>query len=228
MTGCALLSSLAPGVDADIAFDGVYPDWVRRCSRRHWTPMEVAQRAAELLVTDDNTRVLDVGSGAGKFCIIGALTTRGVFSGIEQRPALVEVARAAANHYGARRTDFIHGDITSIDWREFNAFYLFNPFSEDGGGAFEAIDQTIAFSPARQQRYIRFTWARLEAAPLGTRVVTYHGYGGSMPAGFRCIRCEPKGSDFVELWLKEPSVSWAPPSSRAGQTFTFANGSSAA
>jgi SAM-dependent methyltransferase len=228
MTGRAVLSSLAPGEDADVAFDGVYPDWVRRHSRRHWTPTEVAQRAAELLVTDDSTRVLDVGSGAGKFCIIGALTTRGVFSGIEQRPALVEVARAAANHYGARRTNFIHGDITSIDWREFNAFYLFNPFSEDGGSAFEAIDQTIAFSPAQRERYIRFTRVRLEGAPAGTRVATYHGYGGPMPTGFRRIRCEPKGSDFVELWVKEPTVLWVPPSSRAGQTSTLASGAWAA
>jgi len=211
MTARRVLSSLAPGDDADAAFDAVYPDWVRSRSKRHWTPVEVAQRAAELLVTDDNTRVLDVGSGAGKFCIIGALMTHGVFSGIEKRPDLVEVARAAANHFGARRTDFIHGDITSIDWRAFNAFYLFNPFLEYAEGLSGAID------------YIRFTSARLEAAPVGTRVATYHGYGGRMPAGFRCVWCEPKGSDFVEIWVKEPRLAWLPPSERA-----LANGPSAA
>jgi len=203
MTGRSALCSLAPGDDADAVFDGCYPDWVRSRSKRYWTPVDVARRAAELLVTDDNTRVLDVGSGAGKFCIIGALTTGGIFSGIEKRPGLVEVARAAAKHFGARRTDFILGDITSIDWRAFNAFYLFNPFLEDADGLVGAID------------YISFTRARLEAAPVGTRVATYHGYGGRMPAGFRCIWCEPKGSDFVEVWVKEPTRSRIPASSRA-------------
>jgi len=211
MRAQGLLSSLAPGDDADAVFDACYPDWVRSRSRRHWTPVEVAQRAAELLVTDDNTRVLDVGSGAGKFCIIGALSTRGVFSGIEKRPDLVEVACAAAQHFGARRTDFIHGDITSVDWRAFNAFYLFNPFLEYAEGLGGAID------------YIRFTRSRLEAAPVGTRVATYHGYGGRMPPGFRCTSCEPKGSDFVELWVKEPTRSRVPASSEAP-----ANGCSAA
>lgn len=227
MTVRAVLAS-GDDADADKVFDGVYPDWVRRHSRRHWTPVEVARRAAELLVTDDNTRVLDVGSGAGKFCIIGALTTRGVFSGIEQRSDLVEVARVAAHQLGVPRTSFIHGNITSVDWRAFNAFYLFNPFSEYNEGLSGALEQAIPFPPALRDRYIRFTRARLAATPVGTRVATYHGYGGPMPAGFRCIACEPKGSDFVEVWVKERTRSWLPPSDRAGETFAFSNGRSAA
>jgi len=225
MTGRAILAS---GDDADTVFDGVYPEWVRRHSRRHWTPVEVARRAAELLVTDDDTHVLDVGSGAGKFCIIGALTTRGVFSGVEQRQDLIEVARVTAHHFGARRTSFIHGNITSVDWGAFNAFYLFNPFSEYNEGLSGVIDQEIPFSPALLDRYIRFTTARLAATPVGTRVATYHGYGGSMPAGFRCVHCEPKGSDFVEIWVKQPTRSRLPPSDRAGEISTLSNGRSAA
>jgi len=214
--------------DADALFDSCYPDWVRRHSKRHWTPVEVARRAAELLAADDDTHVLDVGSGAGKFCIIGALTTRGVFSGVEQRADLVEVARAAAHHFGARRAQFIHGNIITLDWRAFNAFYLFNPFAEYGEGLFGAMDQTIGCSPTLRDEYVRFTKARLEAAPEGTRVVTYHGYGGPPPAGFRCIRCEPKGSDFIEVWVKGSSRSWRPLSNGAGETTPSAKGSAAA
>lgn len=228
MTGRALVSSLASGDDPDTVFDRCYPEWVRRHSRRHWTPVEVARLAAELLVTDDDTRVLDIGSGAGKFCIVGALTTRGTFSGIEQRADLIEVARAAADHWGAPRASFIHGNITSVDWRAFNAFYLFNPFSEYNEGLSGAIDQSISFSPALSERYIRFTRARLAETPLGTRVATYHGYGGAMPPGFRCIQCEPKGSDFVEIWVKEPGRAWPPPSDRAGESSTPSNGPRAA
>jgi SAM-dependent methyltransferase len=211
MTARVFCPSLGPDDDVDQAFDSVYPDWVRCHSARHWTPVEVAQRAAELLVTSACTRVLDVGAGAGKFCIVGALTTQGRFCGVEQRAHLVEVAREAADHYGARRVHFIHGDITSIDWREFNAFYLYNPFSEHVTGPFGAIDPSITFAPALREMYIRFTKAQLAAAPVGTRVVTYHGFGGQMPPGFRCARREGRGSDFVELWIKEPTALWIPP-----------------
>ncbi len=86
-------------VNTNADFDHVYPDWVRSLSERHWTPVDVAERAAELLVTSAGVRVLDVGSGAGKFCIIGALTTEGKFCGIEQRAHLIDVAREAARHY---------------------------------------------------------------------------------------------------------------------------------
>ena len=80
----------------DLEFDRVYPSWVRRLSDMHWTPVEVARRAAALLAVDPTTRVLDVGSGVGKFCLIGALTTRATFVGIEQRENLVTVARDTA------------------------------------------------------------------------------------------------------------------------------------
>jgi len=212
MTARVLRTLLGPHDDVDKAFDSVYPDWVRFLSQHHWTPVEVAQRAAELLVTSASTRVLDVGSGAGKFCIVGALTTQGQFCGAEQRAHLVEVAREAAHYYGVgRRAHFIHGNITSINWREFNAFYLYNPFSEHVRGWLGVMDQTIDFAPALRERYIRFTRRQLAAAPVGTRVVTYHGFGGDMPPGFRCVRREGQGTDFVELWVKEPSTLWIPP-----------------
>ena len=44
----------------------------------HWTPVHVARRAAQFLVTGPETRVLDVGSGPGKFCLVGALATQGI------------------------------------------------------------------------------------------------------------------------------------------------------
>jgi hypothetical protein len=70
----------------DRDFDSLFPDMYQEISDTHWTPVEIARRAAQLLVADSSTRVLDVGSGIGKFCLIGALTTSAHFVGVEQRP----------------------------------------------------------------------------------------------------------------------------------------------
>lgn len=200
---------------ADDEFDTVYSEWVRGHSERHWTPVEVARLAADLLVASAYTRVLDVGSGAGKFCIVGALTTRhGRFYGIEQRADLVHAAREAARSYGVEpRVHFIQGDITSIDWREFNAFYFYNPFSEpieespDAGVSFRG---GIKAALHLREYYIRFARTQLTAAPSGTRVVTYYGLGGQLPPGYQCIRREGHGTDFIELWVKQPTGAWVP------------------
>src|SRR5438309_796822 len=66
---------LRDGVSDDIYFDRIYPEWARKLSRIHWTPIPVVRRAVELLTEGrelDPVRILDVGSGAGKFCLIGA------------------------------------------------------------------------------------------------------------------------------------------------------------
>ena len=75
----------------DEQFNTIYPTSIRRLSEKHWTPVSVAKAAAEFLVTNPGTRVLDIGSGAGKFCMVGAVHTRGFFTGVEQREELVQL-----------------------------------------------------------------------------------------------------------------------------------------
>src|SRR5262252_4157790 len=80
----------------DSLFDRIYPDHVQRLSRLHFTPVSVALRAAEWLSPDPGRRVLDAGAGAGKFCMVAALSHPGRWHGVEIDPALVAVASAAA------------------------------------------------------------------------------------------------------------------------------------
>lgn len=189
-------------VVSDRAFDAIYPEPVRERSLQYWTRVDVARRAAELLVTDASTRVLDVGSGAGKFCFVGALTTPGHFTGVEQRCHLVEVARTIARHYGASRATYVHGDMRQVDWREFDAFYFFNPFAENCFRGDERFDDSVVLTPERREIDLRDAIAALARAPLGTRVATYHGLGCDLPKSYERVVQEMAGAGLLELWIQ--------------------------
>ena len=186
----------------DHAFDAMYPEWARELSLVHWTPVEVARRAAELLVVRPGVRVLDVGAGVGKFCLIGALATSGVFYGIEQRFHFVRAAQAAAARLGLDPSRFLHGNMGALDWRGFDAFYLYNPFAENLTSVMEPLDHSVTVDVSIFFAYVGLVRERLRDAPLGTRVVTYHGFGGELPPGYRLERWELSGTDRLELHVK--------------------------
>ena len=188
----------------DVDFDLVYPDWVRRLSARFWTPVTVAMRAAELLVGgDDGCRVLDVGAGPGKFCLVGALTTGAAFYGIEQRPGLVDIARETARAHGVRRVTFAAGNMTRLNWAEFDGFYLFNPFTEHRAPRGWQIDDSIKLRPHYTSRYVRAVFDKLRDTRRGARVVTYHGFGGEMPPEYSLQVRQLIGTDALELWVND-------------------------
>ncbi len=81
----------------DETFDEIYPEAIRRVSPAHWTPIRVAARVVELLALPPSAHVLDVGAGAGKFCIAVAAMSGARVRGVEREPELVAVAREAAS-----------------------------------------------------------------------------------------------------------------------------------
>lgn len=188
---------------SDSDFDQVYPSEIRALSECHWTPISVARRAAELLVQDSGTRVLDIGSGCGKFCLVGRLTTVGQFYGIEQRKRLAVCAHIVAARYGLDdRIRFLSGDLAALDWSPFTAFYLYNPFVENLYPSEIRIDEEVELNEKRFIEVVRAVQMRLHLRPVGTRVVTYHGFGGEMPPGYELTLREPRGGDFLQLWEK--------------------------
>src|SRR6266542_6144707 len=145
----------------DLEFDAIYPEWVRRLSEHHWTPLSVCVRAAELLGSHDGATILDVGSGAGKFCLIGGARSAARFVGVEQRPRLVDVSRRIARRAGLRNVEFIHGNVMSLDWGRFDGFYLFNPFYEHVIDYQPRIDEPIVVSPHLFTNYVVTTCVKL-------------------------------------------------------------------
>ena len=187
----------------DDAFDTVYPAAVRLLSRRFWTPVAVARRAADLLGRAGARRVLDVGAGAGKFALVAASVAATVdFVGIEQRPQLVEAARRARSQLGFSNAYFQVADVTSMTWETFDAFYLFNPLAENLLAEHDRIDDCVELTEKRFVRDALRVERELRRARLGSRIVTYHGASVRIPACYELRASEPAGSDWLRLWTK--------------------------
>lgn len=165
---------------SDTNFDAHYPPAIRAHAFTHFTPVDVARVAAGFLVKNDGDRVLDVGSGAGKFCCVGALTTAGYFTGIERRAALHAAAEAFAQQHDIERVDFLLADVVTADFSAYDAFFLFNPFFENLG-LDDPIDDGFVLKRAAYDHYCAFTRAQLTAMPAGTRLATYYSFLDDVP-----------------------------------------------
>lgn len=186
----------------DAKFDQVFPAAQRPRSYLHWTPVEIAERAAALLAPTSDCRVLDIGSGVGKMCLIGAAATGAAWFGIERDAEMVEVARAAASRLQLDdRATFLVGDVSSVDWSMYDAFYMFNPFAE-----------MLVYGPddalTRREQYvaaIELVQRQLARSRVGTRVVTYHGFGGSLPSNYQLVHREAAREDELCVWVRQPT-----------------------
>jgi hypothetical protein len=172
-------------------------------SRLFWTPAPVVLRAASLLARVGTERVLDVGSGVGKFCTVGALSTGATFVGIERRHALVREAKMMAWLLGAVSARFVHGTLDDVDIHDFDGVYFFNPFEENLWKPKSRLDEAVPMSERRFYEDVFQAEAMLDRARPGTRLVTYHGFGGKVPPSYRLVLREPCHSDFLEFWVRE-------------------------
>jgi predicted RNA methylase len=195
---------LDPSFDEDDVFDHQLPQRLQLKSALHFTPVEVARRAAHLLAPVPGLRILDVGAGLGKFCIIAARELPScTLVGVEIRPHLVKLARKVAARAGVTNTLFIAGNALDVDWSEYDAFYFYNPFGEQLHDESFVLDRTMAFEPSRFLEYVTGVSQRLAAARIGTRVVTYHGFGAPAPAGYDLMETHAIATDRLELWIKQ-------------------------
>ena len=173
----------------DSELDRLIPAELHHLSATHWTPVEIAIRAVALLCPTNGMRILDIGAGVGKLCTVGALSARGLWCGIEQHGHLVTAARQLARMLRVEdRARFDHGDAFALDWSEYDALYLYNPFEA-------GPDHALKIAHVEQ---------RLAELPRGVRVVTLHGFGGTMPASYELVyqeRVPTVGHDLV-LWVQ--------------------------
>ncbi len=183
----------------DEAFDVIYPIRFKKVSKFHFTPLSIAKVAAQYLVQKPYTRVLDIGSGAGKFCMVGAGCTDGHFTGVEQRKNLHRLAEKLSRKLACERVEFIHSNIMEVDFEAFDAVYYFNPFYENIVPD-SAIDHAVTLDKTLYTLYTQYMREQLSKMPLGTRLATYFSFMDEVPNSYKI-----KGADFdlkLKLWEK--------------------------
>lgn len=195
-----LIKKLRSGLDVDDEeFDAIYSKRIRKISEIHFTPVKVAQVASRFLVGKPGERVLDIGSGAGKFCMVGAACTQGCFIGVEQRKDLHRLAQKLSNRFQLSHIDHIHSNIMDLDFEAFDAVYYYNSFYENIFQA-SAIDQSLALDKTLYSLYTQYMREQLSKMPLGTRLATYFSFMDEVPAGYKVM-----DTDFdrkLKLWEK--------------------------
>ncbi len=194
------MSIKLPIISSDEDFDMIYPLEVKRLSAVHWTPLAVGKRAARWLVQKKGDKILDIGSGAGKFCFIGALTTDGHFTGVEKIKKLTGISRKIQKKENIKNITFLNDDIKNVPLSGFAGIYFYNAFHElilEN----DTIENPALIAEQLYYDYSTYLYEQLENLPLNTRLVTYYGHINQVPNNYRLV-----DSDFeneLKFWVKD-------------------------
>ena len=186
--------------DSDKIFNSLYPKPIQEVAEKHWTQLEVARKSAAFLAISPDVKVLDIGSGSGKFCLTAAhYHPQTFFYGIEQRANLVELSTELAQKLQLANVSFICDNITNIDLENFDHFYFYNSFYENVAGT-QKIDSSIKYSDELYNYYNRYLYKQLNKKSPGTRLVTYHSFGIETPPNYEIVHTDY--NEFLKFWIK--------------------------
>jgi SAM-dependent methyltransferase len=188
----------------DEEFDAYLAPAARAVAARFWSPVRVAMLAARWLREEGAQNVVDVGAGTGKFCVVAALAEPSMkFLGIEHRASLVQRARDLATGFAVgRHVFFIEADARTTLIHEFDAIYLFNPFGENMYPLCDRFDDEVELSVDRMHLDVAAIELGLTRMRPGALLLTYHGFGGSVPDTFELTRETHIETDSLQLWVK--------------------------
>ncbi len=180
-------------------FNSLLPEYLQKNSRIYFTPIHVAKIAAQWLTEDGKKKVLDIGAGIGKFCIAGATNSDSEFFGIEYRPSLAILANKLIDHYEIKNATVYNGDVVELDFTNYDAFYMYNPFYENLAHS-SRLNNEVELAHALYAYYFNHTEQKLNKTKSGTRLVTFHGNNFEVPDSFKKIKETENGS--LKLWIK--------------------------
>ena len=173
----------------DACFDDLYPSTLKHLSDLHWTPVAIVRKAATFLAQHPGSRILDIGAGIGKFCLVAAEQYPDChFIGIEQRKELVCLAEEAKRRAAIDNVTFLTGNFQQIDFSHFDHFYFFNSFYENLVNKNSWIDDKVEHSLSLYEHYTDSLKKKLTEMPVGTKLATYHSFNEIVPSPYKLAR----------------------------------------
>jgi SAM-dependent methyltransferase len=187
--------------NSDEEFNRLYPVEMQLLAHKHWTPLNIAKKAANFLAAEPHKKILDIGSGVGKFCLSAAYyKPNSFYYGVEQRENLIAFSEAAKNSLEIVNVSFIYGNFTQLNLSKFDHFYFYNSFYENLIDTAK-IDDSIAYSGELYNYYNGYLFKQLEQLPRGTRLATFHGLlGNEIPTCFHIVGSEM--DNLLQYWVK--------------------------
>lgn len=181
-------------------FRNLFPLPIQKLDALHWSPLAVTGKAVQFLVKDEAVKILDIGSGIGKFCLAGAHQEPSAhFYGVEQREDLVALATQVSRRLGLNNVHFMHSNFTQLNLKQYNHFYFYNSFFENISGM-DKIDDSIAYSKELYDYYSHYLFKQLEEMPTGTRIATYCSWDDEIPSAYTLE--EVHFDSLLKCWIK--------------------------
>jgi SAM-dependent methyltransferase len=184
---------------SDKEFNALFPREISQHSKLYWSSKEAIEIAVTWLKPCKN--ILDIGSGNGKFCLIGSHLISSKFTGVELRENLVILAKEVALNTNSNAV-FINDDIKNIDFSGYDAFFFYNSFAEHISieNRFTPIDDKMTNSDVKYEFYQTILNQKLKTTKIGSLFVTHNNEGLFMPDSFELQ--EMTNDNELGLWKK--------------------------
>lgn len=187
----------------DSEFDQIFPPYYQFQSTIHWSPIIAARQIADWIAPLGLKSFVDIGCGVGKLCLLLRILTEYKITGIEQRPKLVGIANKIIKINGFKNISVVQLNMLDLNWEEHDIYYLYNPFQEHvTHEGLCIIENDLEFDQKNYAHYTSEVFRQLSWAKTGKVLITFHGYGGSVPSSWRMVASKYIENGDLTMWIK--------------------------
>lgn len=200
-----MLADLRANINVnDSDFDKIFPHYYQLQSAVHWSSIQVAAQIADWIKPLKRKKFIDIGCGVGKLCILLRLLTDHEIYGIEQRRNLVKIANEIIERNNLQNLFVTEENMLDLNWADYDIYYLYNPFQEHVvGEGIGVLEGNVDFDKKHFVHYTSEVFRQLAWAAPGKCLITFHGYGGSVPRSWKMTKSRHIENGDLTMWIKE-------------------------
>ena len=174
------------GLPPDELLDALLPEDVRTYADQHFAGTYAISLACNFLISSSAAHILDIGSGTGKFCLLGALLHKEAqFTGVEYRDSFVQIAENLRLKMCLENVNFQCKNILDYPFSAHTGVFMFNPFLEHRN--VRARMQDFTDDLGREGTYFSYVRNQFTHCRSGIRLATFHVDSTQVPENFNLV-----------------------------------------